>query len=108
MKLNKCPCYFVAFIILSVVTGFAGAPKTFPNNIPTADGSPSTSNFKNRRTDSTAFQNWGGTAIEDWNNASEAIVLTDMTKSTPALAFSEKLKKGCWKVMAYEMRNTPP
>ena len=58
--------------------------------------------------DTTVFQKWGGAVLEDWTNASKATVLTDMTKATPASVFSEKLRKGYWKVMPYEMRKTPP
>lgn len=58
--------------------------------------------------DSSGFQDWGGYALSDWKLASKATLLTDMTQSAPASAFSDKLKKGSWKVMSYEMRNTPP
>ena len=49
-------------------------------------------------------QPWGGAALQDWTNASKAVVLTDMARGTPASAFSPmKLKKGHWKVIPYEM-----
>ena len=53
-------------------------------------------------------QPWGGAAVGDWTNASEAIVLSDMSGCSPADALSPmKLKKGHWKLIPYEMQNGP-
>ena len=53
-------------------------------------------------------QDWGGSALHDWANASQATVLTDMTQGAPASAFSQQLRSGHWKVISYAMRDTPP
>lgn len=54
------------------------------------------------------FQPWGGAAIQDWSLAADATVLADMSLAAPAAALSPmKLKKGCWKVIPYEMVGGP-
>jgi hypothetical protein len=50
------------------------------------------------------FQPWGGAAVGDWSRAAEATILTDLSPATPAAALSPmQLRKGCWKVIPYEM-----
>ncbi|MBN2296307.1 MAG: hypothetical protein JXM70_28005 [Pirellulales bacterium] len=54
------------------------------------------------------FQPWGGAAVSDWSSAKQSIMVSDMARSIPASALSiMKLKKGCWKVIPYEMRGGP-
>ena len=54
------------------------------------------------------MQPWGGAAVQDWTRAAESLVLSDMTVESPASALSlMKLKKGCWKVIPYEMVDGP-
>ena len=53
------------------------------------------------------YQPWGGAALQDWANASTAIVLTDMTRCLPTATLSPRLKKGYWKVIPYQMTDTP-
>ena len=60
------------------------------------------------RADAEAMQLWGGAAVQEWSRAAEATVLADMSQATPASALSPmKLKKGCWKVIPYEMVGGP-
>jgi hypothetical protein len=54
------------------------------------------------------FQPWGGAAVQEWSRAAESIVISDMAQATPGSAlFPMKLKKGCWKVIPYEMVGGP-
>ena len=54
------------------------------------------------------IQPWGGAATQDWARAAVATILADMSEATPVAAFSlMKLKKGCWKVMPYELVGGP-
>ena len=52
------------------------------------------------------FQPWAGAAVQDWQRAAEATVLTDMAQAEPASALIPmKTEKGRWKVISYEMTN---
>src|SRR5438477_1832567 len=49
-------------------------------------------------------QPWAGAALSDWNNASNAIVITDLSQCQPRSAFSNMvLKRKHWKVIPYQM-----
>ncbi len=49
-------------------------------------------------------QPWAGAALGDWENASKAIVVTDLSHCEPASALSDMvLKKSHWKVIPYEL-----
>src|SRR5678815_4293882 len=49
-------------------------------------------------------QPWAGAALSDWNNASNSIVLTDLSECQPRSAFSNMvLKRKRWKVIPYQM-----
>ncbi|MBI3987088.1 MAG: hypothetical protein HY343_09220 [Lentisphaerae bacterium] len=47
---------------------------------------------------------WAGAVAQEWANASQAILRTDMTQGSPDAVLSPGLKKGCWKVVPYETR----
>jgi len=49
-------------------------------------------------------QPWAGAALSDWSNASNAMVITDLSQCQPGSAFSNMvLKRKCWKVIPYQM-----
>lgn len=49
-------------------------------------------------------QPWAGAALQEWKNASQSVVITDLSQCKPASAlFWMRLKKGTWKVIPYEM-----
>ena len=49
-------------------------------------------------------QPWAGAALTDWANADKAVMLTDMSRCSPASALSPmKLRKGHWKLVPYEL-----
>ncbi|NUQ64900.1 MAG: hypothetical protein HUU20_20750 [Pirellulales bacterium] len=51
-------------------------------------------------------QPWGGAAVQEWANASQAKIISDMSSGTSAFS-KMRLKKGCWKVIPYEFVDGP-
>ena len=49
------------------------------------------------------FKPWAGASIHEWANASQPLVITDMSACEPLSALSQRLRKGTWKVMPYVM-----
>ena len=45
---------------------------------------------------------WTDVLAANWQNASQAVVLTDMSRCSPGSALSERMVRGCWRVAEYE------
>ena len=50
------------------------------------------------------IQPWGGAGLDEWTNASKAVVISDMTRCTPSSALSPNVGKGRWKILPYVLR----
>ena len=51
-------------------------------------------------------QPWAGAALDDWANASKAVVITDLSRCQPASALSDgPLQRERWKVIPYRLDN---
>ncbi len=50
------------------------------------------------------LQPWGGAGLNEWMNASKAVVISDMTRCTPSSALSPNVGKGRWKILPYVLR----
>ncbi|MEX0643598.1 MAG: hypothetical protein WD468_12920 [Pirellulales bacterium] len=51
-------------------------------------------------------QPWAGAALDDWANASKAILITDLSRCQPKSALSDMvLKRNRWKVIPYRLDN---
>jgi len=46
---------------------------------------------------------WSAPLASGWANAAKAVVLTDMTRCTPASALSPRMRRGHWKAIPYEL-----
>lgn len=45
---------------------------------------------------------WADVLAANWQNAAQAVVLTDMSRCAPESALSQTMKPGCWRVAEYE------
>ncbi len=51
-------------------------------------------------------QPWAGAALSDWNNATQAVVITDLSRCQPSSALSDMVqKRKHWKVIPYRLKN---
>lgn len=51
------------------------------------------------------FKPWAGAALNDWENAADPLIITDMTKGNAIESLSDTLLYRTWKVIPYETLN---